>query len=59
MFSVAGVPLGTTETASFIMDDPTIKIVSQTNYGKFTEYKIDVNHNIVSGPIPEIYSFNV
>lgn len=59
MFSVAGVPLGTTETRSFIMDDPTIKIVSQTNYGKFTEYKIDVNHNIVSGPIPEIYSFNV
>lgn len=59
MFSVSGVPLGTTESRSFIMNDPTIKIISQTNYGKFTEYKIDVNHNIVTGPTEEIYRFNV
>ena len=33
---------GDLATVTFIVYDPTIKIVSQTNYGKFTEYKIEV-----------------
>lgn len=50
MFTVDGDPTGTTQDAVFTLNDPTIKIASQTHYGKFTEYKIDVNHNVTTGP---------
>lgn len=44
MYSNAGVPLGTTEVASFAINDPVVKVIAQSNYGKFTEYKIEVVH---------------
>ena len=50
MFTSTGEPTGTTQDAVFVLNDPTIKIVSQSHYGKFTEYKIEVNHNIITGP---------
>lgn len=49
LFTDAGVALGTTKTVYFVVNDPTIKVVSQTNFGKFTEYKIDVDYNITTG----------
>ena len=33
---------GDLATVTFVVYDPTIKIVSQSNFGKFTEYKIEV-----------------
>lgn len=50
MFTSTGDPTGTTQDAVFVLNDPTIKVVSQSHYGKFTEYKIEVNHNITTGP---------
>jgi len=50
MFTPTGDPTGTTQDALFVLNDPTIKVVSQSHYGKFTEYKIEVNHNITTGP---------
>lgn len=50
IFTEDGDPTGTTQDAFFTLNDPTIKIASQTHYGKFTEYKIDVNHNVITGP---------
>jgi hypothetical protein len=49
LFTDAGVALGTTKIVYFVVNDPTIKVVSQTNFGKFTEYKIDVDYNITTG----------
>ena len=48
IFTDTGIPTDTTQDALFILKDPTIKIVSQSYFGKFTEYKIDVNHNITT-----------
>jgi hypothetical protein len=48
IFTSSGNPTGTTQDALFVLNDPTIKVVSQTHFGKFTEYKVDVNHNITT-----------
>lgn len=50
IFTSAGEPTGTTQDALFVLNDPTIKVASQSHFGKFTEYKVDVNHNIITGP---------
>lgn len=50
MFTDNGDPTGTTQDALFVLNDPTIKVSAQSHFGKFTEYKIDVNHNIITGP---------
>jgi hypothetical protein len=50
IFTSTGDPTGTTQDAAFVLNDPTIKVVSQSHFGKFTEYKIEVNHNITTGP---------
>lgn len=50
IFTSTGDPTGTTQDAAFVLNDPTIKVVAQSHFGRFTEYKIDVNHNIITGP---------
>jgi hypothetical protein len=49
IFSDAGEPTGTTQTVKYVILDPTIKVISQSDFGKFTEYKISVDYNITSG----------
>lgn len=50
LFTSTGDPTGQIFRAIFRLNDPTIKIISQSHFGKFTEYKIGVDHNITTGP---------